>query len=350
MKKTFIQELKFNEVVDSFFMLRKKELKIAKNDKPYLALTLSDKTGKLEGRLWDNAEKFNELADTGDVVHVKGTVEKYREEKQLKVDSLAKADDRLFKYEDMVRVAENREKVLADVSSMLLGVTNPWLKALASKFLEDGDLMSLFKDGVGGKMWHNAYIGGLLEHTYEVMYIVDKMCAIYPQVNRDLTLFGAFIHDVGKVRELDFRKMEYTDEGGLVGHIVIGHKILVSKMAEIEGFPPDLAIRLEHMILSHHGEYEQQSPVLPKTLEATIVYHADELVSQSNAIKEIQRNESDEGKSWSQFVSMKNRKYYIKDTVGEEWSGSSGAGAEAGAENKPTQKNRKREADDLFGK
>lgn len=343
MKKKFVQELKFNEVVDSFFMLHKKELKIAKNDKPYLALTLSDKTGKVEGRLWDNAEKFNELADTGDVVHIKGTVEKYREEKQLKVDSLAKADDRLFQYEDMVRVAENREKVLADVSSMLLSITNPWLKALASGFLEDSDFMSLFKDGIGGKMWHNAYIGGLLEHTYEVMYIVEKMCGIYPQASRDLTLFGAFLHDVGKVHELDFRKMEYTDEGGLVGHIVIGHKILVSKMAGIEGFPPDLALRLEHIILSHHGEYEQQSPVLPKTLEATIVYHADELVSQVNAIKELQRNESDEGKSWSQFVSMKNRKYYIKDTGEEGWSAAS-------QENKTAPRNRKKEADDLFGK
>lgn len=347
MKKRFIQELKFNEVVDSFFMLHKKELKIAKNDKPYLALTLSDRTGKLEGRLWDNAEKFNELADTGDVVHVKGTVEKYREEKQLKVDSLAKADERLYQYEDMVRVAENREKVLSEVAAMLSSITNPWIKGLAAKFLEDEKFMSLFKDGVGGKMWHNAYIGGLIEHTYEVMRIADKTCEMYPEANRDLTLFGAFLHDVGKVQELDFRKMEYTDEGGLVGHIVIGHKILVSKMGQVEGFPPDLALRLEHIILSHHGEYEQQSPVLPKTLEATIVYHSDELVSQANAIKEIQRNESAEGKSWSQYVSMKNRKYYIKGVGEEEWAGSAEEKGEA-AKTKVPPKDRKSEADDLF--
>jgi 3'-5' exoribonuclease len=338
MKKKFVQDLKFNEVVDSFFMLHKKEFKIAKNDKPYLALALSDKTGRIEGRLWDNAEKFNELADTGDVVHVKGTVEKYREEKQLKVDSLAKADERLYSYEDMVRVAENRDKVLSDVSSMLLGMTNPWLKALASKFLDDAGFMALFKDGIGGKLWHNAYIGGLLEHTYEVMYIVDRMCGMYPEANRDLVLFGAFLHDIGKVYELDCRKMEYTDEGGLVGHIVIGHKILVSKMSAIEGFPPDLALRLEHVILSHHGEYEQQSPVLPKTLEATIIYHADELVSQANAIKEIQKSQAEEGKVWSHFVGIKNRKYYIRDSREEEWA----------RPQKNTEK-RNETKDDLFG-
>lgn len=350
MKKKFIQDLKVNEVVDSFFMLHKKELKIAKNDKPYLALTLVDKTGKIEGRLWDNAERFNELADTGDVVHVKGTVDKYREEKQLKVDSLARADERVYQYEDMVRVAENRDKILSDVIAMLDSFTNPWLKSLASGFTGDAGFMSLFKDGVGGKMWHNAYIGGLLEHTYEVMYIADKMCGMYPEANRDLTLFGAFLHDVGKVYELDFRKMEYTDEGGLIGHIVIGHKILVSKMSGVEGFPPELALRLEHIILSHHGEYEQQSPVLPKTLEATIVYHADELVSQSNAIKEIQRNESGEGRSWSQFVSMKNRKYYIKDADAEEWAGPRNTDSAEPARNRPPRKDRKSEADDLFGK
>lgn len=349
--KKFISELKVNEVVDSFFMLHKKELKIAKNDKPYLALTLADMTGKIEGRLWDNAERFNELADTGDVVHIKGAVDKYREEKQLKVDHLAKADERLYKYEDMVRVAENRDNILSNVTSTLGSVTNPWLKALAARFTEDAGFMSLFKDGIGGKMWHNAYIGGLMEHTYEVMYIVDKMCGMYPEVNRDLALFGAFLHDVGKVYELDFRRMEYTDEGGLVGHIVIGHKILVAKMSEVEGFPADLALRLEHIILSHHGEYEQQSPVLPKTLEATIVYHADELVSQANAIKEIQKNEAGDGRSWSQFVSMKNRKYYIKGAEEEAWAGGVARSKSVPApEPKVQRKDRKSEADDLFGK
>jgi 3'-5' exoribonuclease len=324
MDKKFIKDLKVNEQVNSAFMLNKKELKLTKYDKPYLQITLSDKSGKVEARLWDNAEKYNETAEAGDVVRVKGTVDKYREEKQLKIDHIERADDRSFRYEDMVRVAENRDKIYNDILKYLESIENTWLSGLKDRFIEDGELMTLFKDGLGGKMWHNAYIGGLMEHTYEVMYIVDKMCDIYPEVNRDITLLGAFIHDIGKVHELDPRKVEYTVEGGLVGHIVIGHKILMEKIGGIEGFPDDLRLRLEHIILSHHGEYEQQSPVLPKTLEATIVYHADELVSQANAIKEIQKSQAEEGKVWSHFVGIKNRKYYIKDAGEEDWGMESG--------------------------
>jgi 3'-5' exoribonuclease len=222
----------------------------------------------------------------------------------------------------MVRVAENRDKIFSDTLKYLKGIKSRWIHTLAENFTGDEKLMSLFKDGLGGKSWHNAYVGGLLEHTYEVMYIVDQMCKIYPEVDRDIALFGAFIHDIGKVYELDSRKVEYTVEGGLVGHIVIGHKILMEKISGIQDFPRDLLLRLEHIILSHHGEYEQQSPVLPKTLEATIIYQVDELVSQANAVKELQLSQAREGKTWSDFVSIKSRKYYIKDARDESWVGS----------------------------
>ncbi|MGD2278977.1 MAG: HD domain-containing protein, partial [Candidatus Omnitrophota bacterium] len=279
--------------------------------------------GRMEARLWDNAEKYNETAETGDVVHVKGTVDKFRDEKQLKLDFIAKADERAFRFEDMVRVAENREKIYEDVLSCLSEIENPWINKLAKKFIDDNELMMLFKDGIGGKSWHNAYIGGLLEHTYEVMYIVENMCKLYPEVDKDTAIFGSFIHDIGKVRELDVKKMEYTIEGGLVGHIAIGHKLLMDKISSIKDFPSDLSLRLEHIMLSHHGEYEQQSPVLPKTLEATIIYQADELVSQANAIKEIQAAQKEEGKVWSHFITIKNRKYYIKDSRDEDWKSGS---------------------------
>jgi 3'-5' exoribonuclease len=311
MKKIFISELKTNEKIDSFFHLRKKNLKLTKTDKPYLELTLADKTGTIEARLWDNAESFNSSADTGDVVRIKGSVDKFREEKQIKVDSMVKAGDGDFDLSDMVRVAENLGEVKRKITFYLESTQNVWIKKLAVSFLEDKNLMEEFALGVGGKSWHNAYSGGLMEHTYEVMYIVDKMCELYSQADRDLAIFGAFIHDIGKIYELDARKMEYTVCGGLIGHIGIGHKMLISKISGIEGFPDDLAMKLEHIILSHHGEYEQQSPVLPKTLEATIVYQTDELVSQANAVKEIMISQAGDGRQWSNFVVIKNRKYYL---------------------------------------
>ena len=312
MGKKFINELKVNEKVNSYFILRKKNLKRTKFDKPYLELSFQDKTGKIEGRLWDDAEKFDETVETGDVVQVKGLVDKYREEKQLKVDFIARADDRAFRYEDMVRAVENRDEIVNKIIDYMRQIENPWIKNLSEEFINDTQLMSMFKDGLGGKSWHNAYIGGLAEHTYDVIHIVDQMCGLYPEADRDIALFGAFIHDIGKVYELDAKNMEYTVQGGLVGHIVIGHNILTEKIGNIRDFPGDLKTLLEHIILSHHGEYEQQSPVLPKTLEATIVYQTDALVSQANAIREIKSAQAEEGKEWSSFVTIKKRKYYIK--------------------------------------
>ncbi len=311
MSKKFISEFNSNDKIDSFFQLRKKNLKLTKKDKPYLELTLADKTGTIEGRLWDDAEQFNSSADTGDIVNIKGVVDKFREEKQIKVDFMAKAEEKDFDRSDMVRIAENMDEVKEKISSYLTGFRDPWIKKLVKSFLDDDHLMEEFSLGVGGKSWHNAYVGGLMEHTYEAMFIVDKMCDLYPEADRELAVFGAFIHDIGKVFELDARKMEYTVLGGLIGHIGIGHKMLVGKISGIEGFPQDTAMKLEHIILSHHGKYEQQSPVLPKTLEATIVYQTDELVSQANAVKEIMLSQSGEGKEWSNFVVIKNRKYYL---------------------------------------
>ena len=320
MKKKFINTFKVNEQVDSCFLLKKKNLKLTKRDKPYIEMTLLDKTGAIEGRLWDDAEKFNMVAETGDIVHIKGVVDKFREEKQFKVDYMAKADEETFQYEDMVRVAKDREKISKNILTALGNMKNKWICSLADEFTADNGFMDMFKDGLGGKSWHNAYIGGLMEHTWEVMFVADKMCDLYPEADRDLTVFGAFIHDIGKVYEMDPKKMEYTTEGGLLGHITIGYRILNEKIGKISGFPADLKLRLEHIVLSHHGEYEQQSPVLPKTLEATIVYQTDELVSQANAVKELKQAESDEGKVWSNFIYIKNRKYYIKDIKGEDWS------------------------------
>ena len=325
MEKKFISDLKEREKLETVFLLGKKNLKLTKTDKPYLEMTLSDKTGKIEARLWDDAEKFNKAADTGDVVRIKGTVEKFREEKQIKVDLMEKAAEGTFEYGDMVRVAENRDRIYADVLGYLEGIKDPWIKALAGVFVSDESLMSAFFGGIGAKSWHNAYVGGLMEHTYEVMRVVEGVCDLYPEADRDIAVFGAFIHDIGKVFELDPKKMEYTVAGGLLGHIGMGHKLLVDKISCVPDFPDSLSMLLEHVVLAHHGEYEQQSPVLPKTLEATIVYQTDELVSQANAVKEIIKAQSAEGREWSNFVNIKNRKYFLGKGPSEETVEGAGA-------------------------
>lgn len=319
MKEIYISDIRNGDRVDSYFMIRRKTRRLTKSDKPYLSIEFADRTGSMEGRVWNNAEEVNAKIQTGDIVTVTGTVEEFRGKKQLKVESINSLGKDEYSFEDFVRVLERREEVLEDVKKMLNKTKNKWVSRLAEEFLSDTDFMKKLLDGVGAKRWHNAYIGGLIEHTLEVMVISDKMCDLYPEADRDVTVLGAFMHDMGKICELDPSKMEYTVEGGLVGHIAIGLKILMQKISVIKDFPKDLSMRLEHVILSHHGEYEQQSPVLPKTLEATIVYHSDDLVSQANAIKEIVASQREEGKDWSDFVSIKNRKYFIRCCDTEAW-------------------------------
>ncbi len=307
-----IKELKAGQPVETVFLLKKKETLKTKEGKLYLRLVFADKTGEIEGRMWDNTETVNGAIDSGAVVVVSGTVDVWKNDKQIKVDGLRAASEKEYKPTDLIRAVENPEELFKKVNSYLGGISDKHLSILADRFLEDTDLMSRFKKSPGASSWHNAYIGGLLEHTYEVMYISERVCELYPQADKDLVLIGAFVHDIGKVIELDPNTLQYTLDGGLIGHLTLGFDILSKKISGIKDFPKDLELKLKHIILSHHGEYEQQSPVLPKTLEATIVYQADELTSQANAVKELIEAQSGGDKEWSNFVGIKSRKYLLK--------------------------------------
>jgi 3'-5' exoribonuclease len=245
-------------------------------------------------------------------VFVKGTVSSYKENTQLKADEVRPASSDEYKLDDIIRAISDIEGLYSKVKKYLDAISDKWVALLVKSFVEDKDFIERFKKSPGARSWHNAYIGGLMEHTWEVMYIVDKTCDIYPQASRDIAIAGAFFHDIGKTVELDPGTFEYTIEGGLIGHLPLGFEILSKKIASIEGFPQDIATHLRHIILSHHGEYEQQSPVLPKTLEATIVYHADELTSQANAVKEIIEAQSKGQRDWSNYVTIKSRQYFLR--------------------------------------
>ncbi len=310
--KKNIKDLKIGENIEAVYLLRKKELQKTKENKPYLMLVLSDKTGMIEARMWDNVEEANVRVDTGLAVLIKGTVNSWSNNKQVKVDNIRPALPDEFKVDDLIRVVENIDEIFSSIKKYLSKISNKWLMFLAEKFLQDDEFIANFKKSPGAKNWHNAYKGGLLEHTNEVMFIADKVCDLYPQADRDLCLLGAFLHDIGKVFEINSDTLEYTLEGGLIGHLPMGFEMVSGRINQIDDFPKALAFHIEHIILSHHGEYEQQSPVLPKTLEATIIYHADELVSQANAVKEIIQSQSDNIREWSNFVSIKNRKYLLK--------------------------------------
>lgn len=312
MERKFIKDMRAGNKFESVFQLRKKEMSKTKDGKPFLKLTVSDKTGSIDAKIWDDAEDLNLKVDTGTAVFAKGFVDSWKDNLQLKIDHIRPAAEDEYKAQDLMRTVENRDEILKKIEGYLARVSNKWIAALSRRFFEDKDFMEKFRNSPGASSWHNAYIGGLMEHTSDIMSIVDKACDLYPEANRDIAMIGAFLHDIGKTVELDASTFEYTVAGGLIGHLPLGFEMLSGKIREIESFPEDLATQLKHIILSHHGEYEQQSPVLPKTLEATIIYHADELVSQANAVKEIIQSQGPSGRDWSNFVTIKERKYFLK--------------------------------------
>lgn len=309
--RKFIKGLKSGDEFEAVFLLKKKEMKKTKENKPYLNLILSDKTGTIESRVWDDAEQASARIGSSGPVWVKAAADVWKDNIQLRVQDIRTAQKDEYEMSDIMRAVEDIQGIKNRVKDMIGSIKDKWLKLLAESFLLDNDFMDKFEKAPGAQSWHNAYIGGLLEHTFEVMFIADKVCGLYPQANRDICLVGAFLHDIGKIHEIDPVTFEATIEGGLIGHLSLGFEMLSRKIGEIDGFPEDAALFLKHGILSHHGEYEQQSPVLPKTLEATIVYHSDELVSQANAIKELIEGQAGVQKTWSNFVSIKNRKYLL---------------------------------------
>jgi len=309
--KKFIKDLKVNAAIECVFFLKKKELARTQAGTPYLKLTLSDKTGRMEAKMWEGGEQADEMVATGAAVFVRGRVDSYNG-LQIRVDEIRLADQKEYKFEDLVRSVEDPDKIYNNINEMLDCIGDKWIADLAKEFIEEEELMTKFRKSTGAQNWHTAYIGGLMEHTYEVMHICREICKLYPEADKDAVTIGAFTHDIGKTVELDINTFEYTLDGGLIGHLTLGFEILSRKIAGIKGFPQEKALALKHIILGHHGEYDQQSPILPKTLEATIVYHADELVSQANAVKEVISQQSDGDKLWSNFITIKNRKYLLK--------------------------------------
>jgi len=311
--RKYINELREGDAVQQVLLLKKKELGKTKTDKPYLKLEFADKSGTIEARMWDVAESTNKRVETGTAVIVVGTVTVWRGSTQLNIDDVCPATPEQYNLSELIRCVENIDEIVESIKSVFRRhMSNPWITKLVASFFDDDAFMTQIKKAPGARSWHNAYVGGLLEHTYEVMSIVEKMFDLYPEINKDVALLGSFLHDSGKMLELDPDTFEYTHDGSLIGHITIGYELLSQRISTVEGFPEDLARHLKHILLSHHGEYEQQSPVLPKTLEAIIVYHADNLVSQANAVREIMKSNEGSDRDWSNFISIKNRKFFLQ--------------------------------------
>jgi len=274
-----------NREITGFFAAGSKQVRTGRDGGRYLALMLSDRTGQIDARMWelDGAGEFA----AGDVVKVLGEVCRFNEKFQIKVKKIRRATPGEFELSDFVPQSERDiEEMWTELQSWVASLRDPHLKALLEAFLNDAELAALLRQAPAAKGMHHAWIGGLLEHILSLMGLSEMAAQHYPSIDRDLLLTGVALHDIGKLRELRWgTSFDYTMEGQLLGHITLGIGMIEQKAAAIPGFPAAKRLLVEHLVLSHHGEYEFGSPKLPMTPEAILLHYLDNLDAKMQTVR-----------------------------------------------------------------
>ncbi|MGC9043044.1 MAG: 3'-5' exoribonuclease YhaM family protein [Myxococcota bacterium] len=309
-KSLFVKDLREKQRVQTHFLVRSKTTPLNKKGDPYLNLVLSDKTGDIEGRVWENVQETSDRFDAGDIVLIDAIAQNYQGRLQLRINNIGKVDRNEVNIEDYLPTSPVPINRLWDETKQLLNsVTNPELKKLIYKIYDDKPLVEAIKRAPAAKEIHHNFVGGLLYHTLSMMKVANFLASHYNILNRDLLILGAFLHDIGKTRELSVEQFfEYTDEGKLLGHIVIGDKILTELISKVEDFPRELAYELRHILLSHHGDLSKGSPKVPVTMEALIISFIDEMDARVENWKKI--FEREDGRRWTSFQKMYERSLY----------------------------------------
>jgi len=289
-----------NQAVVSFFAVTSKQLRGRKDGGQYLALTLGDRTGQIESRMWDNFADSVSGFEQGDVVKVRAEVCRYNGRLQLNLEKLRRAGADEFELADYVpQTRKDVEELWAALVRSVDSFSDPSLQALVRAFLDDPAFATAFRQAPAAKTLHHAWMGGLLEHVVSLVGICELAAHHYPEINRDLLLTGAILHDIGKLEELRWgTSFDYTLQGQLVGHITIGIAMIEKKLAALTGFPPALRVLVEHMVLSHHGKLEFGSPKLPMIPEAVLLNYLDDLDAKMHTMRsEFERHEAQGGQA-----------------------------------------------------
>lgn len=314
MSKKYVNEIIDRAQVDSVFLVKEKIMSLARNGKPYLTLHLMDRTGEIESRVWDNVESFGALFEKDDFIKIRAKATVYLGKMQLIVSDIVRIPDNEVNLTDFLPVGEQDvDKMTEELFALVDSCSDNNLRGLLRCFFDDGPFLELYRTAPAAKGMHHVYLGGLLEHSLAVARLVDLIMPLYAELNRDLLLAGALLHDIGKVREMSYlRSFDYTDEGKLLGHISIGVEMVHEKISTLTNFPQELAMLLKHMILSHHGQYEFGSPKRPKTVEATVLNYLDDLDSKINGIRTHMRKEVVNQSRWTAYHRLYDR-YFFKN-------------------------------------
>ena len=313
MKQQYVEGLQEGDLVNDYFLATRRDLRTQQSGGKFLGMVFKDRTGEIGGILWNNAAAVARLFEVGDVVQVRGSVTRYQDRLQVRVDQVLPLKEEEYDTKDLVFVPDDIQDNLKAFKGLLADIENPWLKKLVDAFLDDDGFRMSFTSAAAGKKWHHAHRGGLLRHCYEMAKVAQTMAELFPSLDQDLLLTAILLHDVGKLDEMSHDLcVDYTTPGRLLGHVMIGAGMVEERMQQIEGFPETLRLQLLHCVLSHHGELTNGSPVLPKTLEATVLYHIDNLDAQADAIERVIDEARSQGLAWSEYIPLIERPIWTK--------------------------------------
>jgi 3'-5' exoribonuclease len=288
MKTHYVADLQEGQALTAHFLVLEKEIRTSpRTGTSWLQLELGDRTGSISAKMWDNFAALEKTFEQDDVVLVRARVKVYNGQKELTLEQILPAAERDYDLGDFLpHTRHDIEKLYAELRASITGMKNPWLKQLLTSVADDPTLIPKIKRAPAAMVMHHAFIGGLLEHIISLIGLGKKVAEHYPELDADLLLAGIVLHDIGKIEELRYaRAIDYTTEGRLLGHIMIGAQMVREKIRAIPQFPAPLAVLVEHLILSHHGSHEFGSPSLPQTREAVALHFLDDMDSKMAAMR-----------------------------------------------------------------
>lgn len=310
-----VRALKDKDAVEMKMLVKEKNIGVGKNGRSFMTLLLGDQTGSIDGRLWDRVEESAKEFEIGDVLLVKGQVQIFQNRKQLVIHRLERQDPSTYHLEQFMVVSKlNVDDLYVELLTIAKSMKNDQLRQLVVDTIEDPEIKPKLLRSPAAKSIHHAWHGGLLEHIVSICKIMNFMALHYSFLSRDLLLFGAIFHDIGKVWELSTEAgFLYTDRGRLIGHMELACELVDKKSSKILGFNPELRDICKHIILSHHGKLEYGSPKRPKFIEAMVVAMVDDFDSKVNTVMSFVELERESGEKWSRYSEMFERYFLVED-------------------------------------
>jgi len=317
MKSPYLSELQPNQTVQGTFLVSYKDVRQKKSGDPYLSLTLTDRSGELDAKMWDNAAEALDTFQRDDFVRVKGLLQIFQNRPQLTLHKIQPVPESEIDLADYLPASKrDRDEMFREVQAYIAGMSEPHLKRLLEAIFADEEIALAYRTAPAAKTVHHNWIGGLIEHVLSLCSLAKSSAAHYPHIDFDLLLTGVLLHDVGKIRELHYsRSFGYTTEGQLLGHIQIGTQMVLDKMRLIPDFPPRLRDLVVHMILSHHGELAFGSPKIPLFPEALLLHLLDHMDSKMESMRALIDRDPLVAGEWTGYNSaldraaLKKRKY-----------------------------------------